>query len=229
MWLVAVAIAGCSASAPTGTNERAEASAAAQVEESKRAAPEPAPTLPESAATARDPAPTPPAELSHSGGPAAGDASAEDPTEPVENGGAAAGESDDTGLRPLDPSVPVAMPLDQFLGMSRKRIEGLLGAVAGTDIGEGWTRYGHSWALRYERRCAVELVVAMPAGTTCTGPLSGIGFGKRGPPLRRRRACLWPANSIRHSLGKGLAGSLQFAGGRFHAQLVGEARKCRRR
>lgn len=131
-------------------------------------------------------------------------------------------------LLPLDPNVPVAMPLDRFLGRSRRRIERLLRPTAGVDIGNGWVRYGKSFALKYERRCAVELAVAMPAGTSCTGPLSGIGFGKRGPPLRRRNICLWPADSVRHPLGKGLSGSLDLRNGMFHAQLVGKARRCRR-
>lgn len=225
-WLLVAVSAGCSAPTPAGPSESGPVALAELVEP----VPEQRPERIEKSSEESD---EKSAEMAEKAPASEADKPAHDAALPGnEKPPQAARTSQRAGqggatLRPLDPSVPLAMPLDQFLGLRRQRIEGLLGA--GADAGDGWTLYGQSFALHYERGCAVELVVAMPAGTTCTGPLAGVGFAGRGPPLRRRRACLWPARSIRHSLGKGLAGSLEFASGRFHAQLVGKERKCRKR
>jgi hypothetical protein len=129
-------------------------------------------------------------------------------------------------LEAVDAKVPLSMPLDQFLGMSRVRVEGFRGN-GGREHDDGWVAYGKGWALEYQGECAVELVVRLPGGTGCTGSLHGIGFAKRGFPLRRSSGCKWPERSIRHSLGSELAGELDFATGIFRAWLVGDrARSC---
>ncbi len=118
------------------------------------------------------------------------------------------------------------MALDQFLGLHRSRIEGLLGQRA-DQYDRGWVKYGRGWALRYEEECAVELVVRLPGGIGCTDPFLGIGFGGRDPAHRKRDGCRWPEGSVRHSLGPSLAGELEFASGLFRARLLGKARACR--
>jgi hypothetical protein len=111
-----------------------------------------------------------------------------------------------------------SMPLSQLLGKPRADVETLF-HPAEAGHAEGWVRYNDHLEVRYEQGRCVEFIQLVPAGLSCSDAARWVGFGDAMAPIFRAKACVWPPNSLKHSLGSGVSGDLSLEGGAFRAQL----------
>lgn len=119
-----------------------------------------------------------------------------------------------------------SMPLSQLLGKSRADIETLFRPAAAGHT-EGWVRYNEHLEVRYEQGRCVEMIQMVRGGLTCKEAARWVGFGDAMAPIYKAKKCVWPPDSLKHSLGKGVSGDLSLDGGAFRAQLdlsAGETR-----
>ena len=112
-----------------------------------------------------------------------------------------------------------SMPMSQLLGKTRADIETLFHPSA-PGHAKGWVRYNEHLELRYEGEVCVEMLLRVGDGLTCTEAARWVGFAAAMAPIHRARKCLWPPNSLKHSLGRGVSGELSLADGIFAARGV---------
>jgi hypothetical protein len=111
------------------------------------------------------------------------------------------------------------MPISQLLGKKRKDVETLF-RPAKPGHAEGWVKYNEHLEVRYENaHHCVEFIQLVRDGLTCRAAAHWVGFGNAMAPIYRSKKCIWPPDSIKHSLGKGVSGELIYKGGVFHAKL----------
>jgi hypothetical protein len=115
-----------------------------------------------------------------------------------------------------------SMPLSQLLGKTRADIETLFHPAA-EGHAAAWVRYNDHLEVRYEQGRCVEMILAVRGGQTCKEAAAWVGFGAAMAPIYRAKTCVWPPNSIKHSLGSGVSGELILEGGTFRAQLDSRA------
>jgi len=107
------------------------------------------------------------------------------------------------------PEAFISFPTSRVIGKSRASLERNLKPIK-TESG-GWVRYTRTFKVRFEDGQAVEMMERVPRELGCKEAAIWLGFKRARAPILEKKRCLWPADDVRHSLGKNVSGVMTFS------------------